>query len=61
MGADAWSDPSSDFEEFRTKNKGRLSRLTEAASHINAVIMQIGNYFFVEFSGIVTGKQIGRA
>lgn len=51
MGADAWNDPSTDFEEFRNKNKGRLSKLTEAASHINAVIMQIGNYFFVEFSG----------
>lgn len=51
MGTDAWSDHSTDFEEFRNKNKGRLSKLTEAASHINAVIMQIGNYFFVEFSG----------
>lgn len=51
MGVDALNDPSSDFEEFKRKNKGRLSNLTEAASHINAVIMQIGNYFFVEFSG----------
>ncbi|MBB6055360.1 type I Zorya anti-phage system protein ZorC [Tolumonas osonensis] len=51
MGSDAWNDLNTDFEEFRNRNKGRLSKLTEAASHINAVIMQIGNYFFVEFSG----------
>jgi len=51
MGTDAWHDRSSDFAEFRNKNKGRFSKLTEAPSHINAVVMQIGAYFFVEFSG----------
>lgn len=51
MGSDAWHDRSSDFVAFREKNKGRLSQLTGGASHINAVVMQIGNYFFVEFSG----------
>jgi len=51
MGSDAWYDRSSDFVAFREKNKGRLSRLSGGSSHINAVVMQIGNYFFVEFSG----------
>lgn len=51
MGADACNDRSQDFVHFREKNKGRLSRLTGAPSHNNAVVMQIGNYFFVEFSG----------
>ncbi|APB67005.1 TPA: hypothetical protein L4810_004648 [Pseudomonas aeruginosa] len=51
MGSDAWHDRSSDFVAFREKNKGRLSQLTGGSSHINAVVMQIGNYFFVEFSG----------
>jgi hypothetical protein len=51
MGADAWNDRGRDFVEFRDKNKGRLSQLTGAPRHISAVIMQIGNYFCVEFSG----------
>lgn len=51
MGSDAWHDRSSDFVAFREKNKGRLSQLTGGSSHINAVVMQIGDYFFVEFSG----------
>ena len=51
MGSDAWSNEGQDFAHFREKNKGRLGRLTGAAGHNNAVVMQIGNYFFVEFSG----------
>ena len=51
MGSDAWHDQTSDFVQFRQKNKGRLSQLTGGPGHNNAVIMQIGNYFFVEFSG----------
>ncbi|WP_040259314.1 type I Zorya anti-phage system protein ZorC [Pseudomonas massiliensis] len=51
MGADAWRDQASDFVQFRDKNKGRLSQLTGGPGHNNAVVMQIGNYFFVEFSG----------
>ncbi|KRU83198.1 type I Zorya anti-phage system protein ZorC [Pseudomonas aeruginosa] len=51
MGSDAWHDRSSDFVAFREKNKGRLSQLTGGSSYINAVVMQIGDYFFVEFSG----------
>lgn len=51
MGSDAWHERSSDFVQFRDKNKGRLSQLSGGPSHNNAVVMQIGNYFFVEFSG----------
>ncbi len=46
MGSDAWHDRGSDFVAFREKNKGRLSQLTGGPSHNNAVVMQIGNYFF---------------
>lgn len=51
MGQDAWEDRSSDFVAFRDKNKGRLSQLIGGRSWDNAMIMQIGDYFFVEFSG----------
>lgn len=51
MGADAYNDRSRDFVNFREKNKDRYSQLTGAPVHNNAVLMQIGNYFFVEFSG----------
>jgi hypothetical protein len=51
MGSDAWHDRGSDFVQFREKNKGRLSQLSGGTSHNNAVVMQIGNYLFVEFSG----------
>lgn len=51
MGSDAWHDRGSDFVAFREKNKGRLSQLTGAQRHVSAVVMQIGNYLFVEFSG----------
>ncbi|MEG1627064.1 type I Zorya anti-phage system protein ZorC [Pseudomonas sp.] len=51
MGSDAWQDRGRDFVHFREKNKGRLSKLVGAPGHNNAVVMQIGDYFFVEFSG----------
>jgi hypothetical protein len=51
MGSDACNDRGRDFVHFREKNKGRLSRLVGGPGHNNAVVMQIGNYFFVEFSG----------
>lgn len=51
MGTDAWNDRGSDFVAFREKNKGRLSQLSGGPGHNNAVVMQIGDYFFVEFSG----------
>ncbi|MFK1435816.1 type I Zorya anti-phage system protein ZorC [Pseudomonas aeruginosa] len=51
MGNDAWNDRGTDFVAFREKNKGRLSQLTGASRHVSAVVMQIGQFFFVEFSG----------
>ncbi|WP_270222350.1 type I Zorya anti-phage system protein ZorC [Kosakonia cowanii] len=64
MGPDAWHDGSSDFVKFRDENKGRLSHLRSGRSFDNAMIMQINDYIFVEFSG--TGNAmyyypIGRA
>lgn len=50
MGQDARHNMHSDFIAFRQKNKGRLSNLSGGNSADNAVIMQIGNYLFVEFS-----------
>lgn len=61
MGSDAWHDRGSDFVEFREKNKGRLSQLTGGPSHNNAVVMQIGNYFFAEFSGTGNACYVYRA
>ncbi|PTA90245.1 hypothetical protein CWM66_16605 [Kosakonia sp. H7A] len=50
IGQDARQNMHSDFVAFRQKNKGRLSTLSGGNSADNAVIMQIGNYLFVEFS-----------
>lgn len=61
MGGDAWHDRASDFVAFREKNKGRLSQLTGGQSHNNAVVMQIGNYLFVEFSGTGNACYVYRA
>ena len=51
MGPDAWQDRGSDFVKFREENKGRLSHLRGGRSLDNAMIMQINDYLFVEFSG----------
>lgn len=51
MGPDAWDNNAADFMSFKEKNKGRLSHLIGGRSLDNAMIMQIGEYFFVEFSG----------
>ncbi len=51
MGSDATNAMGRDYIDFREKNKGRLSRLTGGPGHNNAVIMQIEDYLFVEFSG----------
>lgn len=61
MGGDAWNDRASDFVAFREKNKGRLSQLTGGPSSNNAVVMQIGNYLFVEFSGTGNACYVYRA
>lgn len=52
MGSDAHRNRSKDFVEFREKNRLRISELVGGPSDNNAVIMQIGEYFFVEFSGV---------
>ncbi|VXD07332.1 conserved hypothetical protein [Enterobacterales bacterium 8AC] len=64
MGPDAWHARSSDFVKFREENRGRLSYLRGGRSFDNAMIMQINDYIFVEFSG--TGNamyayRVGRA
>lgn len=51
MGPDAWHDRDSDFVKFREENRGRLSHLRGGRSFDNAMIMQINDYIFVEFSG----------
>lgn len=51
MGSDAWQDRGSDFVKFREENKGRLSYLRGGRNFDNAMIMQINDYLFVEFSG----------
>ncbi|MCX8972556.1 hypothetical protein HVY71_18925 [Citrobacter freundii] len=51
MGPDAWQDRGSDFVKFREENRGRLSHLRGGRSFDNAMVMQINNYIFVEFSG----------
>lgn len=51
MGPDAWHNRGSDFMKFREENRGRLSHLRGGRSFDNAMIMQINDYIFVEFSG----------
>ncbi|MCU6667811.1 EH signature domain-containing protein [Enterobacteriaceae bacterium H4N4] len=51
MGPDACHDRGSDFVKFREENRGRLSHLRGGRSFDNAMIMQINDYIFVEFSG----------
>lgn len=50
LGTQALHDGSSDFVEFRTKNKGRISQLSGGTAEDNAVLMQIGGYLITEFS-----------
>lgn len=50
LGTAAQTDMSPDFIDFRRKNKGRLSHLQNSPVNNNAVIMQIGDCYFVEFS-----------
>lgn len=50
LGRDALTNNSSDFRDFRSENKGRLSELLSATANNNAFIMQLKNYWFVEFS-----------
>ena len=50
MGSSAANDQSTDFVAFRAKNRNRLSVLTSTTAANNAVVMRLGNYYFVEFS-----------
>lgn len=50
LGRDALWNNSTDFKDFRNENKGRLSELLSATANNNAFIMQIKDYWFVEFS-----------
>lgn len=61
LGRDALYDRSTDFVEFRAKNRMRLSNLGNAAAANNAVIMQIGSYYFVEFSATGNACYVYRA
>lgn len=50
LGRDALNNQSTDYAEFRAKNRGRWSTLSASGGANNAVIMQLGDYYFVEFS-----------
>lgn len=50
MGSDARLNSDGEFVRFREMNKGRFGYLAGGTSADNAVIMQIGDYQFVEFS-----------
>ncbi|TNH96860.1 type I Zorya anti-phage system protein ZorC [Aeromonas sobria] len=50
MGRDAQLNRDGEFVRFRDQNKGRLGDLSGGSPADNAVIMQIGDYIFVEFS-----------
>lgn len=50
MGSDALYNRSTDFKDFREKNKGRFSALLNAPFENNAFVIKIKEYWFVEFS-----------
>lgn len=50
LGTSALENRSPEFQEFKQKNKGRYSKLAGGTREDNAFIMQIGRYYFVEFS-----------
>lgn len=50
LGTDAQENRTPDFQEFRKKNRGRFSLMNGGTREDNAFIMQIGQYYFVEFS-----------
>jgi hypothetical protein len=49
MGSQLWWSRDRDWVEFKTKKKGRISRLEGGGGSKNAFIMQIDRYYFVEF------------
>lgn len=50
LGDNSYFDKRTEFVEFREKNKGRFAQL-KGGKHIDAFMMQIDEYLFVEFSG----------
>lgn len=50
MGSEAFNKRDPDFVEFIRHNKERCSHLSSGPSSNNVFIMQIGDYYFVEFS-----------
>lgn len=50
MGDRAFNNKNIEYIEFRKKNAGRFSQLKSPNDQNNAFILQIGQYFFVEFS-----------
>lgn len=61
LGTDARTNRGTDFVEFRKANIGRLAYLDGGTSADNAVVMQIGNYFFVEFSKVGNACYVHKA
>ena len=49
LGSHLWGSDDWDWVEFKQKKKGRISRLDGGGGRINAFIMKIGQYYFVEF------------
>lgn len=50
LGSEMLLSRAKDVREFRERKKGRYASLTRSGSRNNAIIMQIGNWTFVEFS-----------
>ena len=50
MGNDVKMNKSYEFEDFKNANKSRLSELVNSDNSINAFIIRIKDYWFVEFS-----------
>lgn len=61
LGGDARANGQTDFVEFRKANRGRLGYLDGGTSADNAVIMQIGDYYFVEFSRVGNACYVHKA
>lgn len=61
LGTDARANRGTDFVEFRKANIGRLAYIDGGTSADNAVVMQIGNYFFVEFSKVGNACYVHKA
>jgi hypothetical protein len=52
LGSQLYRNPLPNWVEFRSRRKGRYSRLDGGGGNRNAFIMKIGAYYFVEFGDI---------